>query len=197
MSPPVFFINLAHRTDRRAQIQGELAALGWSSNRIDATYVPERGALGCALSHAVAMRSFLHSEHDYCIVVEDDATFVRDPRPDLSKFLIELHEGWDVLLLASNTKIEVPDESRPYLTRILNAQTTACYAVTRAYAPTLLACFEESARRLASELSPSACCDILWKRLQPTGRWYGLRPMAAVQRRSFSDIEGCVTFYGV
>lgn len=197
MSAPVFYINLAHRVDRRAQVEAELRRLDWTGSRVDAVHTPERGAVGCALSHAAALRAFLNAGHAHCVVAEDDVAFVRDPRPGIARFLADFGADWDVLMLASNTKLEEPVDGRDYVTRILNAQTTACYAVSAAFAPTLLACFEESARRLAAEWSVGACCDILWKRLQPASRWYCLRPCAAIQRESYSDIEGRVTFYGV
>ena len=207
MPPTVYYINLLRRADRRAQVEGELARLGWPAVRVDAVDVPERGALGCARSHALALRAFLASSSppphegsevaDYCVIAEDDVAFVRDPRPDLARFLADFGAEWDVCMLASNTKVELHVTGRPYVTRVLNAQTTACYAVTRAFAPTLLAAFEESAARLAEAWSVASCCDILWKRLQPRARWYCLHPRPALQRESFSDIEGRVTSYGV
>jgi len=199
------YLNLARRVDRRAAIEAELARLGWAAERVEAVDTPERGAWGCALSHAAALRAFLREGSPrpgppVCVVVEDDLAFVRDPRPDLARFFADFaDEGWDVLLLASNTKIEAPVPGRDYVTRIVNAQTTAGYVVHAAYVPTLLACFEESARRLAppNAWSAGACCDILWKALQPAGRWYCLRPRVALQRPGYSDIEGRDTFYGV
>lgn len=195
-----YYINLAHRQDRREQVEAEFARLGWPVTRINAMHVPERGALGCALSHAAALRSFLEGDdksESVCLVAEDDLAFVRDPRPDLARFLAEFDETWDVLLLASNTQREHPVHGKSFVTRVMDAQTTSCYAVTRAYAPTLLACFEESAAQLRQGWSSEACCDIMWKRLQPVGRWYCLYPKTAIQRPSFSDIEGRVTAYGV
>ena len=57
MSAPVFYINLAHRVDRRAQVEAELRRLDWTGSRVDAVHTPERGAVGCALSHAAALRA--------------------------------------------------------------------------------------------------------------------------------------------
>lgn len=196
-----YYINLAHRTDRRAQVEAEFASLGWPVTRVNATNVPDLGARGCALSHAAAIRSFLaSSEHTkkVCLIAEDDVAFQRDPRPDVARFLAEFEGAWDVLMLASNTVAELPVPGKSYVTRVMNAQTTSCYAVTRAFAPKLLACFEESAARLQQGgWAGEACCDILWKRLQPHARWYCLLPKAAIQRTSYSDIEGRVTSYGV
>ena len=214
-SPNVYYINLAHRADRRAQVEAELERLSWANKatRVEAVHVPERGALGCALSHAHALRAFLALGDgqgsaststststlvpDFCVIAEDDVTFVRDPRPDFERFLSDFNDAWDVCMLASNTLVERVIPERPYVTRVIDAQTTACYAVTRAFAPTLLASFEQSADRLSRAWSSADCCDIYWKRLQPTARWYCLRPRPALQRESFSDIEGRITWYGV
>lgn len=203
--PKVYYINLAHRVDRRAQIDAELVRLGWTDvTRIDAVHVPERGALGCAQSHVLALKAFLATATatttDYCIIAEDDVAFVRDPRPDLERFFADFTPlSWDVCMLASNTVVELPVQDHPYVTRVINAQTTSCYAVNRAFAPTLLAAFEESATRLrlTEAWTAAACMDILWKRLQPVSRWYCLNPRAAIQRPSYSDIEKRVTNYGV
>lgn len=193
-----YYVNLAHRADRRTQLEAQLAQLGWPAERVDAIHVPQRGALGCAMSHAVALRRFIASSARHALVLEDDVVFTRDPRPAVARFLADHAEaGWDVLMLASNTVAEAPVAGRDYVTRILNAQTTSAYAVSREFAPELLACFERSAIALQSEHAHAHCCDIMWKALQPGSRWYCLRPKVAMQRPGFSDIEGRVTCYNV
>ena len=200
-----YVINLEARPDRLEQVRAELQTLGWSWERVNAVHAPLRGALGCALSHSVALRRFLASPPTarHALVLEDDVTFTRDPRPDMARFLTDYagkgdSEEWDVLMLASNTVQEVgaPQE---YLTRILDAQTTSAYAVSRRFAPTLLARFDQSARALmwSTTVEPQFCCDIAWKSLQPQSSWFCLAPKAAIQRPGYSDIEGRVTNYNV
>ena len=196
----VYYLNLAHRPDRRAWTEAELAALGWRGRRIEAVSTPERGALGCALSHAAALATFLADPAArHALVLEDDIAFTRDPRPDLERFL-HAHpspDDWDVLMLASNTVLEEPHPALPFLTRILDAQTTSAYAVSRPFALTLYRAFLASASLLAEGLRPEHCCDMRWKQLQPESRWFCLSPKAALQRPDYSDIERRNVHYGV
>jgi FkbM family methyltransferase len=201
----ILYINLDSRVDKRAEIEAELAKVGWSGRRLPAVHrVP--GELGCALSHAAAMQLLLdHPSARHALILEDDFGFVRDPSADVARFLSRFDaDGWDVLMLASNTRKEQPHGDADYVTRILEAQTTSGYAVTRAFAPTLLRSFNESAALLADErnrhydgaVRTEHCIDQHWKRLQPDARWFCLAPRAGVQRPGLSDITGLVVDHG-
>ena len=75
----IFYINLAHRTDRREQMETMLHDYGFSDEkivRIDANYKPENGAHGCILSHICALQAFLADPRfQTCLVLEDDFCF--------------------------------------------------------------------------------------------------------------------------
>ena len=208
-APPAFdlmlYINLDSRGDKRAAVEAELAAVGWSGRRVTAVHKAP-GELGCALSHIAALQLLLdHPSARHALVLEDDFMFVRDPRADVARFLDRFGaDGWDVLMLSSNTRLEQPHGDVDFVTRILEAQTTSGYAVTRAFAPALLASFNRSAELLADvslrhadgAVQTEHCIDQQWKRLQPLARWFCLAPRAGAQRPGLSDITGLVVDHG-
>ena len=188
----VYYINLQHRTDRLVQIQNELGSVGWEdrSELVVAIPTPHRGILGCTRTHLRALRRFLADPTlRHALFVEDDMRFVTDPRVNVTRFLSDHgHDGWDVLMLASNTLKEEPYVE--YATHVLDAQTTSAYAVTRAFAAKLVDAFELGESVLAVRFEPERyAVDMVWKPLQPVSRWYCLKPKAGMQRVGFSDIE--------
>ena len=202
----VLYINLDNRKDKRAAVEAELAKVGWSGQRFGGIKKTP-GELGCALSHTAAVQLFLdHPSARHVLILEDDFEFVRDPRADVARFLDRFGaDGWDVLMLSSNTMLEEQYDDVSYITRILDAQTTSGYAVTRAFAPTLLASFSRSSELLANvslrhadgAVQSDHCIDQHWKRLQPHARWFCLAPRAGIQRPGLSDISGLLVDHGV
>lgn len=188
----LYYINMRHRTDRLEQIHNEFASLGWlnKSELVVAAAVPSHGAVGCVRSHLRALRRFLSDPTArHALIIEDDVEFTSDPRVNITRFLADHgNEGWDILMLASNTLREEPYVD--YATHILEAQTTSAYAVTRAFASTVIEVFEEGERQLMKTYDPVRfAADMIWKPLQPVNRWYCLAPRVARQRTGFSDIE--------
>ena len=208
-APPAFglilYINLDSRADKRTAVEAELAAVGWPGRRIAAIHKAP-GELGCALSHIAALQLLLDQPSArHALVLEDDFVFMRDPRADVARFLDRFGaDDWDVLMLSSNTQLEQPHGDADYITRILEAQTTSGYAVTRAFAPALLASFNRSAELLADArlrhadgaVQTEHCIDQQWKVLQPLARWFCLAPRAGAQRPGLSDITGLVVDHG-
>jgi hypothetical protein len=196
----VYYINLAHRTDRLAQIEEELRTLGWAGTRIEATHTPANGADGCLTSHCTALRAFLNTAGDggiapprHALILEDDAKFDGTAAACVSQFLGDHPPAaWDVLMLAGNVR-KVARYKKPYANKALAVYSTSAYAITRPFAARLLAMWEK--RTLVRGKVPP--CDVSWIALQPTARWYILAPTVALQRPSWSDIENRLTDYGV
>ena len=112
-------INLDRHEKRWERIHAALNALGIPHRRfaaIDGRTIGDRydalmtsnakrftpyGVLGCALSHKMALRSFLDSEATVCLLLEDDAIAAPDARETLEMLLRQAPEGWDVVKLAS------------------------------------------------------------------------------------------------
>lgn len=185
----IYYINLSHRLDRRVEIETEISKCGWKGVRIEATYVPEKGAFGCAQSHLEALDTFLSSDESVALILEDDATFSHDPNVLLEQFFADhkTDNDWDVLLLAANLKRWL--EYTSYAVRVVDAQTTSAYAITRRYAYILRNHWRSCLKRFQHpELGPPEI-DMSWKELMPHSKWFCLQPKPASQRPGFSDIE--------
>jgi len=77
----VYYINLDHRKDRLESICKELAKTTIDPSkihRISAVHTPGFGALGCTLSHILALEQFIQSGKNTCIIFEDDFQFIQD-----------------------------------------------------------------------------------------------------------------------
>ena len=195
----VYFINLAHRTDRRTEIESELEKFNWLgiSARVEAIRMPECGAAGCLISHCAALRMFLADPAKrHALILEDDCSFKEEAPARIAEFLREhLPQDWDVLMLAAC--IIKCEPYRPYATKILNAQTASAYAVTRPFAACLLSFWEQTTPLFNVRDVWNPQCDMTWKILQPHQKWYCLEPTVAAQRPSWSDIENKHANYGV
>ena len=203
----VYFINLDHRTDRLQEFQQEIKQLGLPDekiHRISAVHTPEIGVLGCALSHIKVIDTFLESSQKSCLVFEDDFMFTTDINycKFLFKHLFETKRPFDVVMLAGKIMKEQPTDS-PFVSKVLDAQTTSAYLLTREFAPVLRQNLLEGALHLEEwflqhkEKKHEYCLDIYWKQLQPTSQWFVFHPKMGLQREGYSDIEQKVTKYGV
>ena len=172
----VFYINLAHRTDRRAHIEAQLrSALVPQEKiiRIDAIKA-KPGAQGCTLSHIKTLTAFLNNlSWKTAMVLEDDFTFNSgDINARLAEFTTNF-SNWDVLTLAYNPKgLSILDTHVNNVKKVLTTQTTSGYIITRQFASKL-----RENWRLCSELNakeglhPYTCCDNTWRILQPAASW--------------------------
>jgi len=98
-----YYINLEHRTDRKAHIEEQLTKLGISATRFNAIKM-HNGAVGCSMSHLKILQDAYANKYEHVLIMEDDITFL-DPdlfKRQFNKFL-EVHgNNWDVILLAGN-----------------------------------------------------------------------------------------------
>ena len=187
----IYYINLDRRKDRYDEITRELATYNLSRNnvsRISAADMRHDPRRGCALSHIRVLREFIASPFDNALILEDDIMFTRDPRPAVAQFLQNV-DDWCIVMLASNTTCEVPFTS--FATKILTALTCSAYAITKSFAPVLLDLWTHV---YDNAMEP---CDLSWQRLQAVSNWYCLKPIVAIQRPSYSDIERRNVAYGV
>lgn len=201
----VYFINLDHRKDRLNHIKNELNKTNINPNkinRIPGIYIKDFGALGCTKSHCLALESFLKSSinNKYCIIFEDDFEF--NLEQDIINNLInnvfnEIDKiNFDVLMLSGNM-LNSTKTNYSFLSKIIDAQTTSGYAVSRKFASILLQNFRESLSLLEKKgfkFNPY-CIDIYMKKLQPLTKWYCLNPCIGKQIESYSDIENSVVNY--
>ena len=191
----IYYINLAHRTDRNDHAFKQIQSIGCTGIRVEAVEC-KQGAIGCAMSHIRCLELAKEQKMPFICIVEDDIEFTE---PD--QFQSQLHAflstnvAWDVLLLGTNMGPPF-DKEEGYL-RVFNAQTTTGYIVKQHYYDTLLNCFKTSVGRLIHDYNVRLyAIDIQWKTLQQKDRWYVLYPLTVIQRDDYSDIEKRHVQYG-
>ena len=203
--PTIFYINCAHIVDRRLHLEGELDKLRrfvpeLQVIRIEATYIPSNGALGCGLSHIEALKTAICSGDEEVIILEDDFTFTEGGAVDLKEKVEFLQTGlidWDVCLLAANLKKHEPVEGMELYHKVKQAYTTTAYIIQRDYISQLIENFETACERLVKS-GPQVhdnCIDTTWQQLQAVDSWICFWPLVGYQYPNFSDIEKRETDY--
>jgi len=175
----IVYINLEHRTDRKAEIEKELEIIPAEKVlRFNAISDSNR-AFGCTKSHIAVIEMAIDKGWSSVLVLEDDASWCNFEReyPILEKLV---QQPYDVICLGAL------GYSNPKTHRLIQGQTTTAYLVHSHYYPTLLNNFREA-------LQKKRALDQYWKLLQKTDMWYRVRLM--YQRPSFSDICNCNVDY--
>lgn len=188
----IYYINLEHREDRRVHINKVLDDLGFKENQVrkfTGHYVPDNGALGCALSHIEVIEDFIRSKEKSCIILEDDFMYY-----DICNFNRQLENlnkcniEWNLIQLSSNT-IKFEATKYKFLNRIIESQTTSGYMLNFNFATELLNCFRESSKYLQDGAKHEWHIDQNWKKLQNDNLWYCFEPKLGYQIDGWSDIE--------
>lgn len=199
----IFYINLAHRTDRRAHIEKQLGVICQNPAKIVRIDGIKRdpGILGCTLSHMKAYETFLaNPAWKTCLIFEDDFTFhvqnYEENNARLTK-LMSAFPHWDVIQFAFNPinflgKVtDIPD-----IVKVISAQTASGYCVTRNFAYKLHDNLRMAAKLLEEYGAHGFCSnDISWKVLQPEANWYTFIPTLGYQIESYSDIQNAHVNY--
>ena len=194
--PIVYYINLAHRTDRKELFLQEMKKANIPDTilyRQEAVWIPYDGATGCTLSHLFALQTFLKSPHQVALICEDDFTWLEEPEIIQSFFTKLEGISFNIVLLAGNVRMEEPSQF-PFLHRVYSASTTSAYLVHRKYAQTLYDNFKEGLQvRLTNYKDKDMLCsyaiDNHWRQLQMKHEWYIAHPKLGKQRADYSDIE--------
>lgn len=191
MISAVIYINLPHRTDRRAHMEEELSRMQFTNiHRVEGEHTPLNGHRGCALGHIRALE--LAKQFPTTLILEDDVVFTR-PRAAIDTMLgqfTSLTSEWDVFLLGGFIGTIEYIKGSP-LIRVLASQTAHAYLINNQYIDTLLQCFTESYERMGEELffseTTENAIDQRWKRLQEKDKWYMIE-LCAQQKAMYSDI---------
>jgi GR25 family glycosyltransferase involved in LPS biosynthesis len=186
--PLKFVINLDKREDRLIEAKKEFASMGirdvmrmpgkiYSDTRNHPSW---NGALGCLFSHLAILR-FAHDMQQNVMIFEDDVKFLNTEPDLLDQCSSELDSiGWDMFYGSANI-LKPCVQMTPHLARLSHAQSTACYGVRWGFIETLFKYFEKI----------DAPIDVIYAdRVIPNHNCYVSIPMLAIQRDSYSDIEG-------
>ena len=141
--PPVLYINLANRVDRKQNIETQF---NWwppeKIHRIDAIKEID-GALGCGKSHLKALQYAKTINKEYVMIIEDDFQWTMDKdmvRQKLRQSLQDTEIEWNMITLSVSFEKSVPtskDFIRKLETHKHCNQTTTGYIIKKTYIDTL------------------------------------------------------------
>lgn len=194
-----FYINLNSRLDRKLHVEHQLDLVGIRNNvrRFNAIH-NINGRIGCSLSHLKCIQMAKEQNMEFVLILEDDVSFLLpdDFVENVNKFLSNLKNKWDVLLLAGNNLPPFTTNDEVSI-RVSHCQTTTGYIVRQHYYDTLIANIKEGVAKLMKtpEHHYYFAIDKYWIHLQKQHRWMLLVPLIVVQRPDYSDIEKRYTDY--
>lgn len=186
----VVYINLLHRTDRKAQIELELQRYFPSEKIARFNAIKHNhGGIGCSMSHIAVLEMAIKNDWKNCLILEDDAMWSNfsTSYPLLEKLT---KNQFDVITLG------IAHAKYTAEFKLLSGQTATAYFVQQSYYKTLLGNFKEGLEQfLKTKNYPTYALDQYWKKLQAKDNWYCIIPSLIVQKPSFSDIEKRDTNY--
>lgn len=196
------YINLDARTDRRAQMEAQLEALGLSQicTRFPAISTMRTGAIGCTMSHLSILQTALAQKWPHVLIMEDDIHFLQPGacKHRMRRAFAQLGDDWDVLLLAGNViHAYESEDAQDAVVRVRACQTTTGYLVNGPYIPYLIKNIKDGLLQLMRNPRDKSqfAIDRYWFSLQAIHRWYLLVPLQITQRPGYSDIECGYTDY--
>jgi len=196
----IYYINLDKREDRKKEILQELEKMDVNMNKVKRIpgVIENLACLGCSKAHLNALLDFEKTNHNNCLILEDDFMFLMDKKEtnqQLNKFWDSGNE-WDVLMLSGHIK-KYQSANINSLYKVNDGQTTSGYSVNRHYLPKLIQNYREGIEELrkCNKGRNGYCIDMYWKRLQPESKWFIFYPKIGKQRPGYSDIEKRVVDY--
>lgn len=182
----VVYINLANRTDRRAEIEKELSVFPTEKVlRFDAIR-HNFGLIGACKSHMAVLELAIANNWKNCLIVEDDATW---NKYEQGMAILEtlIHAPYDVIILGG-----IGNSGTNY--KASNVQTCTAYVISNHYYHVLLNNFREGLSHLLQSKTRRVdsryyALDQYWKKLQEPDNWFLIAPSLMYQRPSMSSIE--------
>lgn len=191
--PFILFINLDSRPDRLLESRKEFEKLSINPIRVagkvfDGTNNPQHNAImGCTLSHIHCLRMAKEAKCNV-LIFEDDIKFVNNYNAIIPNALEELDKSdWNMMYFGANI-LKPFNQVSTYLAKLTWAQSTHAYGVNYKFIDTLLSIIPEH------QIFP---LDLAYTHfVVPKYNCYITAPqMVAVQRDSYSDIEGTMANY--
>lgn len=192
----ILYINLDHRTDRRTEIESELARMNLTekSERFPGTYVPEQGILGCTISHLSAIQLAKQRGYKNVLILEDDFQFLLEKEEMESRldtfFRSKIGRSYDVCMIAFGLAKPSgePMQECPLIKRVVEAQNAAGYIVQEKYYDAIIELYEMVIPLLEQTKAHWLYAnDQAWKVLQEKDRWYHFIERFGKQRAGYSD----------
>jgi glycosyl transferase family 25 len=179
----VVYINLAHRTDRKQEVEAQLLKVFPPEKivRFDAIK-HDKGGIGCSMSHTGALELAIQNNWKNVLIVEDDLQWSKFEK-GVKVFKNLLTNPFDVIMLSGHDVIYDKDTLK-----LQSCCARTAYLVNNHYYQTLLQNYKEGLELLKKEFKNQNRGDRYWNRLQKRDNWYLISNMC-FQRPSFSDIE--------
>lgn len=207
----IYIINLEHRIDRKESILNEMNKLGICNNKIQiikAIYRKDYGAIGCGLSHILALEDAIKNNYNKIAILEDDYILNIDADDYNDKIDNILNLEWDVFLLAANIE-KAENTNYNNILKITKARTTSGYILNNNMFEVLKDNFKEACDNMELYkdktkyderiIKHNYAIDMYWQKLQNNYLWltYNNENRIGKQLPSYSDIENRFTSYGV
>jgi glycosyl transferase family 25 len=199
----IIYINLEKRTDRRTEIENELAKFELPYERFNAieykgpynkSYSDIKGAIGCGYSHLQVLKIAKERGYKNILILEDDFTFLvskEEFENQMTKLFNDVGD-FDVCMLSFNSQKEEPVLGKDYLTRVLEAYSGAAYIVNNHYYDEIIKLFEDRLPKLiGTGMHWLYAIDTAWGVLQQKDKWYRFNTRTGKQRPGYSDNMLC------
>jgi GR25 family glycosyltransferase involved in LPS biosynthesis len=148
-----YVVNLDDDRERMQRISSRLRSLGVPFERVSALHPPDSqvrfedprlkaGAYACAASHLAVLRRVLERQHEYALILEDDAVFRDDAAELMATIAPQLaSEQWDIFYMGLHL-IRSSGRVARNLGRVEEGFHAHAYAVSKRAVPTLIAIIE-------------------------------------------------------
>jgi len=176
----VYVINLAHRTDRRTEMQDHLDKVGMPFTFFEATK-DDNGVKGLVETMKRLFRHILDKRQERVIILEDDALFlVPEPVDFLKQVIPQIPKDFQLFHLGLNL-LAPPKRVSENVLKVIDCYSTHAIAYHKRGVEVCLERLEEV---------PLMPFDIFIRQeILCRGASYCSFPMLATQRESYSDIE--------
>lgn len=158
--------------------------------------IPERGTIGCSLSHEKVWREFLKSKYEFAIVFEDDITFDADQLRKCLENLIENKHLWDIVSFEMNhngwpLKVASLYEDKNLCVYLASVKHSGCYVINRNAAKKLLEKFFPIVMPLDHYFTASWEFDIKFMGVEPriVKQKFGESVIKSEHSRRFNETE--------
>ena len=199
----VVFINLAHRTDRLAEMQEQFNTrfMYTKAERVDAVYIPDFGMKGATITHIKVLRQALLDNLETIMVFEDDIDLITN-RPELDSYINSFLDDPNADILCVGNSCGDHVHYNHMLERGFNIQTASCYVIKKKFILTLLEAWVTNKDEVFTidEHDPKlwdkiGATDVQWGPLQATHIFVIPKVRQVFQRKSYSDLLKYVTDY--
>jgi GR25 family glycosyltransferase involved in LPS biosynthesis len=194
------YINLDKRTDRREEIETELAKCSLSGERF-AAIERRPGIVGCGYSHLAVLKMAKERNLPEILILEDDFMLSVSPETFVANVETVMSIPFDVCMFAYNLHETHGNYLSPNvidLKRVKYAQTASNYLVRSHYYDKLIELYEWAIPELEKTgMHWVYANDLVWKSLQENDLWVCTTERQGKQRPGYSDNAERITDHGV